>query len=157
MTEAAQAFAAHCLSDPTHEIALLAVSPHFAKENARGQWMAHHWVGKNMKVRPSPIPEGVDLGAVIGAAIVEEPTSNIVLWLIGLRAGASRLNVRMLVTSQAPNVLADSDQWAMREIASYAHELAGLPEVRSVGTAPDASLGRRQGRSSSRWGSRSPK
>ena len=124
MSEVAQAYAEHCTSDPLHEIGLLAVSPDFPRGNGHDDWIANHWVGKNMKVKPALVPEGVDLRRVTGAVMTEDPTSNLVMWLVGFRPGAEpRLNVRMFVVAEDPRVLAEPEQWAMRQLAAFARDL----------------------------------
>lgn len=123
MAEVAEAFAQHCLSDPTFEIGLLAVSPYFTGASSPNDWSVMAWTGKRQTVRRDQIPEGVDVRRAIGAVITEQPTSNFAMWLIGLRPDAQKLNVRMFADSEDPSALADTDQWAFTQIAHYANEL----------------------------------
>jgi hypothetical protein len=123
MAEVAEAFAQHCISDPTFEIGLLATSPYFAGAPGPDQWGVMAWTGKRQTVRRDPIPEGVDVRRAVGAAITERPTSNFAMWMIGLRTDAQKLNIRMFADTEDPAVLADPDRWAFGQIADYANDL----------------------------------
>lgn len=126
MADAGQAFAQHCMSDPTFEIALLATSPHFTAETGRGYWGVHAWTGKNQTVRPARVPEGVDVTRVIGAVSVEQPWANFALWMFGTQPATGKVTARMFVDAEDADVLADQQSWAFALIAGFAHDLAQL-------------------------------
>jgi hypothetical protein len=126
MADAGQAFAQHCLSDPTFEIALLATSPHFTTETGRNYWGVRAWTGKNRTVRPERVPEGADLRRVTGAVIAEQPWANFAMWMFGAQPTTGKVTARMFVDAENVEVLAEYDRWASGLIANFAHDLAQL-------------------------------
>ena len=122
MAETGRAFMEHSMSDPTHEFGLLALSPYFPGGNGGDRWIAHHWTGKQMRVGPQPMPEGVDLRRVSGAVMSEDPTLNLALWYVGMRPGSDRLSIKMFAVAEDPAVLAEPNAWATRQIAYFADQ-----------------------------------
>lgn len=122
MQAAGQAYMQHCASDPEHAIGLLALSVDFPRGEGT-QWIAHHWTGRDRKVRPAHLPESVAVSRLVGAAIMERPDSNLIYFLVGRRPGSEHWKIRMFVTYEDPYRLGDSDAWATGMIADFAASL----------------------------------